>query len=398
MSIYARWNVAPVVNATGTVTRLGGAPMSAGVLEAMTAAARESVSIEAFQAAASRRIAEITGTEAALVTSGASAALTLGAAAILAGWDNRKFDRLPAGRGYSRDFLVARDQRNGYDHAVRLAGARLIDVGFNEATSGAGVRTVETSDYRNGLDSRDVAGIFYVQRKGGRPDLFEMVELARDYAVPVLVDAAAELPPRSNLTAIPSSRADLICFSGGKAIAGPPGTGILCGRADLIASAALQMLDLDDHPELWNPPEDLIPRAQLSGMPRQGLGRGFKVGKEQIAGLLVALEEFLGRDLAAEAAIQRGWLESIAKDLSGNSARLEMVDGGHVELPPTLAVRLDRHRQAAAFEICRRLRNGEPSIYVGHARLHEGVLLINAACLREDQLQPLTAALRAALP
>ncbi len=397
MSIYARWNVAPVINATGTVTRLGGAPMSAGVLEAMATAARDSVSLEALQAAASRRIAELTGTEAALVTSGASAALTLGAAAILAGFNIGKMNRLPAGSGFPREFLVARNQRNGYDHAVRLAGARLIDVGFDEFTSGAGVRAVETNDYRAVLDTRDVAGILYVQRSAGQPDLSEIVGIARDYDLPVLVDAAAELPPRANLTAIPATGPDLVCFSGGKAIGGPQGTGILCGSADYVASAALQMLDMDDHPELWNPPEDFIPREQLTGMPRQGLGRGFKVAKEQIVGLLVALEEFLARDLVAEAARQRGWLEQLAKALAGKHARLEIVEGGHTEIAPCLAIHVDSSQRMNAFEICRRLREGTPSIYVGHARLREGVLLVNASCLREVQLQPLTDALRAEL-
>jgi D-glucosaminate-6-phosphate ammonia-lyase len=398
MSIYARWNVAPVINATGTVTRLGGALMSERVVAAMSAAAHESVSIASLQAAASRRIAEITGTEAALVTSGASAALTLGAAAILAGFDLRDQQRLPAGRGLRREFLIARDQRNGYDHAVRLAGARLIDVGCDESTSGAGVRGVELDDYRQELAARQAAGVLYVHRAGGQPPLADLVNAAHDFFVPTLVDAAAELPPRDNLKAIPATGADLVCFSGGKAIAGPQGTGILCGDADLVASAAMQMLDMDDHPELWDPPSELFPRERFDGMPRQGLGRGFKVAKEQIVGLLVALDEFLERDLVAEAAQQRGWLEQIAAQLSGNSLRCGIIDGGHAEVPPSLAIHLIANNTTeGAFDLCRRLRNGTPSIYVGHARLREGVLLANAACLREAQLKPLADALIAVL-
>lgn len=399
MSIYARWNVTPLINATGTVTRLGGAMMSARVVEAMSAAAGESVSIDELQAAASRRIAEVTGTEAALVTSGASAALTLGTAAILARFNLGLMNQLPARRGFARRFLVARDQRNGYDHAVRLAGVRPVDVGCDETTSGAGVRSVEASDYRQELAAGDVAGIFYVQRPGGLPLLPEVVRVAGDYHAPVLVDAAAELPPRVNLSAIPASGADLVCFSGGKAIGGPQGTGILCGKAELIASAALQMLDMDDHPELWDPPPDFIPRDRLAGMPRQGLGRGFKVSKEQIVGLLVALEEFLERDLVAEAERQRGWLEALAARLSGKRVRCELVDGPHPEVPPTLAIHLPgEHAIQRAFDVCGRLRDGSPPVYVGHGRLRDGVLLVNAACLREAQMQPLADALVAVLP
>jgi len=399
MSIYAHWNVAPVINATGTVTRLGGAIMSERVVAAMSAAAQDSVSIEPLQAAASRRIAEITGAEAALVTSGASAALTLGAAAIMAGFDLRDQQRLPAGRGLRREFLVASDQRNAYDHAVRLAGARLIDVGCDETTSGAGVRGVELDDFRQQLAARSAAGVLYVHRPGGQPALADVVSVAQDYFAPVLVDAAAELPPRANLKSIPATGAELVCFSGGKAIAGPQGTGILCGKADLVASAAMQMLDMDDHPELWNPPADLFPRERFDGMPRQGLGRGFKVAKEQIVGLLVALDEFMERDLVAEASQQRDWLERIATLLSGKRARCEIIDGGHAEIPPSLAIHLaDNNATESAFDFCQRLRNGTPPIYLGHARLREGVLLVNAACLREMHLSPLAEALVAVVP
>ncbi len=395
MSVFARWNVAPVINATGTVTRLGGAALSERVTAAMTAAARESVSIEALQNAACRRIAELTGASAALVTSGASAALTLGTAAILARNNTRRMADLPQGEGFPREFLIARDQRNGYDHAVRLAGATLVEVGFDERTSGAGVRGVEAEDFANGIELGRTAGVVFVEREGVRPTLREVVELTHRLALPVLVDAAAELPPRANLRDIPGTGAALVCFSGGKAIRGPQGTGILCGNSDYVASAALQMLDMDDHPELWTPPRDLMPLAEHFGMPRQGLGRGFKVGKEQIVGLLVALEEFFERDLVAEAAERRGWLRQLSDSLSGSRFRVELLESRHEEIPPTLALHLGAKEGASAFDLCRRLREGDPPIYAGHARLHEGVLLINPSCLREDQLRPLTVALRA---
>ncbi len=390
MSIYARWNVAPVINATGTVTRLGGAIMSPRVVEAMSVAARESVSLEALHAAASARIAEIVGTEAALVTSGASAALTLGTAAILAGRNVARMQRLPRGAGAAK-FLVARDQRNGYDHAVRLAGARLVEVGYDERTSGAGVRGVEAQDFADAMNPERVAGVFYVQRSDGRPPLAEVVNVAHRHFRSVLVDAAAELPPKRNLRDIPATGADLVCFSGGKVIGGPQGTGILCGHGELVASAALQMLDMDDHPELWSPPEAFIPLARHHGMPRHGLGRGFKVSKEQIIGLLVALEEFLERDLVAEAQARRDWLNTLAERLRSSRYRVEMLESEHEEVAPTLALHVGS--RAAAFECCRRLRAGDPPVYVGHARLADGVLLINASCLREEQLQPLGEAL-----
>src|SRR5438270_11721230 len=95
--------------------------------------------------------------------------------------------------------------------------------------------------------------------------------------------------PRHNLRSLPATGADLVAFSGGKAIRGPQATGILCGRRDLIGAAAVQLLDMDDHPELWDPPPDLIDKHRLAGLPRHGIGRGFKVSKEQIVALLTAL-------------------------------------------------------------------------------------------------------------
>src|SRR5436189_820650 len=122
MSAFEPWGLEPIINASGAVTRLGGAPMPEAVLEAFCAAARESVPLDELQAVASRALAEATGAEAGLVTSGACAALTLGAAAILTGYDPGRMERLPVCDGFPHEFVVAREQRNGYDHAVRAAG------------------------------------------------------------------------------------------------------------------------------------------------------------------------------------------------------------------------------------------------------------------------------------
>src|SRR5713226_261600 len=141
--MFDKWGVRPIINASGAVTRLGGAPMPPAVLEAYRAAAAESAPLDELQAAASRVIAEATGAEAGLVTAGAAAGLTLGTAAILARLDPRRMESLPHCDGFSNEFVVAREQRNGYDHAVRAAGAKLVEVGFHEIVAGAGVRRAE---------------------------------------------------------------------------------------------------------------------------------------------------------------------------------------------------------------------------------------------------------------
>src|SRR5262245_50648822 len=137
MSIFEKWGLQPIINVSGAVTRLGGAPMPGTVLDAFRDAALESVPLDALQGVASRNIAEATGAEAGLVTCGAAAALTLGTAAILTGYDLGRMERLPHCDGFPHELVVAREQRNGYDHAVRAAGAVFVEVGFHEVVAGA---------------------------------------------------------------------------------------------------------------------------------------------------------------------------------------------------------------------------------------------------------------------
>jgi D-glucosaminate-6-phosphate ammonia-lyase len=393
VGVYEQLGLKPIINASGAVTRLGGAPMSEAVLDAFRAAAAESVPLEQLQGAASKLIAQATSSEAGLVTAGAAAALTLGAAAILARYDLGRMERLPDCDGFPNEFVVAREHRNGYDHAVRASGARLVDVGFHELVAGAGVRRVEAWEYEAAFGPR-TAGVLYVFTSDSQPPLADVVRIAHAHHLPVLVDAAGELPPRANLTAITADGADLVAFSGGKAIRGPQATGILCGKRDLVGAAALQMLDMDDHPELWQPPAELIDRARISGMPRHGIGRGFKVSKEQIVALLAALQMFVRGDYDRELVGDRGQLATIAKALAGCAARCELKDGA-AECLPTLEISVDQALLGrTAFDVCRALRSGTPPCYVGHAALREGKLIINPLHLTDDRTTQLAGRLR----
>lgn len=147
MSIYESLGLTPIINVSGSVTRLGGAPMPAAVVDAFRAAADECVPLDQLQGVASRIIAELTGAEAGIVTSGAAAALTLGTAAILARFDLARMEQLPQCVGFPCEFVVPREQRNGYDHAVRAAGAKLVEVGFHEPVAGSGVRRCEAWEH-----------------------------------------------------------------------------------------------------------------------------------------------------------------------------------------------------------------------------------------------------------
>src|SRR5262249_8164418 len=170
MGVYEDLGLEPIINASGSVTRLGGAPMPAAVLQAFAEAAAQGVPLDGLQAAASRAIAEVTGAEAGLVTAGAAAAPALGTAAILTGDDPGRMARLPHADGFPHEVVVSREQRNGYDHAVRAAGARLVEVGFNEVVAYAGVRRTEAWEYEAAF-TPNTAGVLYVHAPDSRPPL-----------------------------------------------------------------------------------------------------------------------------------------------------------------------------------------------------------------------------------
>lgn len=394
MGIYHELGLEPIINVSGSVTRLGGAPMPLPVLEAFQAAAGDCLPLDTLHGAACQVIADLTGAEAGLVTAGAAAALTLGTAAILARDDLGRMERLPHCNGFPHEFVIARDQRNGYDHAVRAVGATLVEVGMNEIVAGSGVRQTEAWEYAAAFGP-DTAGVLYVHDAARRPSLAEVVAEAHAAGLPVLVDAAGELPPRANLRAILASGADLVCFSGGKAIRGPQATGILCGRRELVGSAAIQMLDMDDHLELWDPPPELIDRAKFRGLPRHGIGRAMKVSKEQIVALLTALKLFASGSYAAELQGMRKHLENVAAALEGRPVRCRIIVPPDGESSPLLEIEIDEAALGrSAVEVCRRLRRGKPPVYPGHGLLHERKLVINPLHLTDERTQLLIGRLR----
>jgi len=191
--------------------------------------------------------------------------------------------------------VMVRSQRNQYDHAARSAGVHIVEVGLPDRVAGAGVRDAEPWEIAAAVTER-TAAIVYVANANARPTIEEVARVANSQHVPLLVDAAAQLPPAANLRRFIAAGANLVAFSGGKAIGGPQGSGILCGGRDLIMSAVLQQLDLDIAWEQWSPPPSLIDKDRLAGLPPHGIGRQCKVGKETIVGLLVALRRFLAEN------------------------------------------------------------------------------------------------------
>jgi len=183
--------------------------------------------------------------------------------------------------------------------------------------------------------------------------------------------------------------ADLVAFSGGKAICGPQSTGILCGRRNLIAAVALQHLDLDEHFACWSPPPSLIPKEEIIGMPHHGIGRGFKVAKEEIVALLTALRRFTGDHCLQKAEHCRTLLQLIASRLQGiQNVETEISNPSNKELAPVLKVHINEQRLGLnAFEISLKLKSGDPPVYVGEALLSQGALFIQAQNLDEQRAE-----------
>jgi L-seryl-tRNA(Ser) seleniumtransferase len=295
------------------------------------------------------------------------------------------------------EIVVPRSHRNFYDRAARALGARVVEVGLSDRFSGTGVRDVEAWEISAAITERTVA-VYYLAKPHALPPLAEVVAVAGAKGVPVVVDAAAELPPKENLRRFISEGAALVAFSGGKAIGGPQASGILAGRRDLIAAAALQNLDLDVFLDQFNPPADFIDKRTLPGLPHHGIGRPCKVGKEEIAGLLTALRLFTGDDDARAA--QWGAISSALRAALTAVPGLDVAasDDARQSGIPYVTVRLQPRRGGIGImELVARLEAGKPSVRCNLTRAADGVLVLSPVCLRQDQISHIAEKFQAAL-
>jgi len=393
VTVYRELGVRTLINAKGPATRLSGGIMRPEVAAAMTEASQACVDIADLQAAASRIIAEATGAEAGYVASGASACLLIGAAACITGLDPGRMARLPDTSGMKNECVMVRSQRNFYDHAIRATGLTIVEVGLPDRYAGAGVRDAEAWEIEDAITER-TAAVFYVADQQARPPLTEVARAAHARGVPVIVDAAAQLPPQGNLRRFIAEGADLVAFSGGKAIGGPQASGILAGRRDLVMAAALQHLDLDVFWDMWDPPATLIDKRRLKGAPQHGIGRSCKAGKEEIAGLLTALRLFIAEGDAARHARWLADCETVVAALQGLSVTL--TGGDDIAAVPCVVIRPDPGRLSAR-DLCLRLQAGDPAIVLDPAGRDQGLVTVNPMCLRPGEARTVGDAIRRAL-
>jgi L-seryl-tRNA(Ser) seleniumtransferase len=379
----------PVINAVGSPTRLGGTRYREPVVQAMLEASQCFVPIHDLQARASEAIVALTGAQAGCVTTGAAASLYLGACAILAGEQLAWMDALPDTQGRPNEFVVHRTHRSPYDHAVRASGGTLVEFGYAWQGVGAYAWQLEAALGPN------TAGILFQANAEhlGLP-LQTVCHIAHAAGLPVLVDAAEELPPADRLRRLIDDGADLIAVSGGKALHGPAGTGFLAGRRELVLSAAMQHQDMYTTPELFPGPFGER-EAGFTAPGHHGMGRILKLGREQIVGLTVAIETFRSADPEAELARCRRTLQAIQRHLPTDITTIaEPVYGA---LP---FMRIQLGSSSAAFAVARTLLDDEPRIFVDEGQLNAGSIGIGPRNLTETEAEivgrRLAAALRAA--
>jgi uncharacterized pyridoxal phosphate-dependent enzyme len=327
---YEKLGVTKIINAAGTYTVLTAATMPPQVQAAVAKAAKHPVRLLDLQSKAGEYLAKRLQCESAMVTAGASSALTLGTAACIAVMDDAPREAVPmkVPQLTRNEVLIQKAHRYSYDHAIENCGARFVEV-------------ESLDDYQKAFSERTVMAHFFNAAEGGQISREDWVRVAREHKVPTFNDAAADVPPISNLWNYTKMGFDLVTFSGGKGIRGPQNAGLLLGRKDLIAAATAT-----------NNPFD------------EGVGRGMKVAKEQIVGMVAAVDWLLSRSDETMAAEFRRRADRISADLK----RIPTIDtkifvpaaANHV---PHLLIRYDQSRvKIAPIEVAKQLRSGTPSI------------------------------------
>ena len=325
-SIYSRLGIRPVINGIGTVTILGGSIMPPEVTQAMEEAGQYYVPLPELQRRAGARIAELVGVPAAMVTAGAASAITVGTAACITRGDPAKLAQLPDVAGMKYEVIQQKSHHCGYEAQILLTGAKIV--------------TVETREELDRAINERTAMMFFLNHADsqGRIRRDEWIRVAKARGVPTFNDAAADVPPAEHLSAYVKEGFDLVAFSGGKGLLGPQCSGLLLGSKELVEAG--------------------LPAIS----PHGGIGRGMKVGKEEIAGLLAAVERYLKVDHDAE----RRELERRAAYIidflakSPLKARIDVPEiANHVP-----HVQIDWEGKLPATEVARQLLEGDPPIAV----------------------------------
>ena len=328
---FKELGVRPFINAAGTYTTLTASLMWPEVIDAVNFASKTFVPLNDLHDAVGKRLAELIGCESVMVTSGAAAALTVGTAACLTGKNQEFIRRLPDLTGMKSEVIIQKSHRYGYDHAVRNCGIKMIEVETTEELEKAINDQTAMMLFFNDADPK------------GKIKIDEFVALGKKHKVPTFNDAAADVPPTEHLSKYTKMGFDLVTFSGGKGLRGPQSAGLLLGTKELIEAARMNC----------SPNSDSI-------------GRGMKVNKEEMLGMMVAVEMYLKRDAAAE------WKEwerravlinkSVAKNGTITTEIYIPEIANHV---PHIRIKWEKAKlNLTANDVRKQLREGKPSIEI----------------------------------
>jgi L-seryl-tRNA(Ser) seleniumtransferase len=327
------------------------------VIEAMDYAINHKIRVSELHDAVGKRIAELLGTESAMVSAGATSAIILGTAACMTMGDEVKMERLPNTSGMPNEVIILKSHRYLYDRSIKAPGARLIEV--------------ETADDIRAAINDKTAMMFYLLNRPEKQKvrLAEYVALAKEFDIPSFCDAATTVPPISNIFDTVDAGFDLICYSGGKGLRGPYSAGLLLGRADLVSI------------------------ARLNGSPNhRAYGRSMKVAPEEYLGMMVAVETSLRFD-------EEGEYERQSNIINVMAHRLNKIPGVVTEtkLPaaearePYIEVRWDTDLyKITPAEMKKELREGHPSIEVRALFLSGGELHLTAVMLKPEEPEVVT--------
>lgn len=364
MGIYEELGIRPVINASATLTKLGGSRMPREVLEAMNAAAGAFVDLPLLQTRVGDRIAELTRNDAAFVSSGAAGGIVLAVATLMAAPDEPDPMAYPMLRGIAKnEAIVFASQRNGYDFAILQTGASIVECGdsLESFEAAIGERTACLVWFAGALAEKSLP-------------LEEVIAITRKHGVPVLVDAAAQIPPVSNLwhyTKVLGCEG--VVFSGGKGIRGPQSAGLVLGTRELIAGC-----------------------RRLSS-PTQGIGRPLKVGKEELAGMLAAVQYTLAQDeeamLDGYEAIVRNWIDGLSGIAGVTAERGFPSEAGQ---PHARAIiRFDAGCAKTRDQVIAELRTGD--VWIEVAALGDDAIALNPQTVTAEEADIVAARLRQVL-
>lgn len=355
MITYSDLGVNPFINASGTITTLGGSLMSSEVLDAMREAAESFIDLNELNDKAGTYLAQRIGVEAAIISCGAASGMQLSAAACLTGANHSRVSALPATEGWKNEFIISMVDQHTYIHqGIQVCGGKLIRVGSETA--------VTTKDILSAI-SRKTAAFVHFLGKQSMEQLAEVAAVARKENIPVIVDAAAQLPPRSNLTKVLANGASLVVFSGGKGIGGPQNSGLVLGEREMIEA------------------------VRMNASPQSAIGRGMKVGKEEVMALVNAVDRFLSTSDKEDWETWNRRAQTVVESLAEiPGIRAYVLSENQPEAPapgfaPRAFIETD---EARVCRIAAALLQGKPSIAI---RFSRGRIVVDPMTLKNGEAE-----------